>query len=67
MAQDKWMQKASEKMGKKGTKGSLHKALHVPEDKKIPTSKLNKASHSKNSKLRKKANFAKNARKSSKS
>jgi hypothetical protein len=64
---EKWMQKASEKMAEKGTKGSLHKALHVPEGKKISASKLSKAAHSKNPKLRKKANFAKNAKKASKS
>lgn len=40
-------------------KGSLHKALGVPVDKKIPTKKLDKALHSKNMKVRKEANLAK--------
>ena len=44
-------------------KGSLHKALHVPEGKKIPASALEKAKHSKSAAIRKKANFAINAKK----
>jgi hypothetical protein len=39
-------------------KGALHKELHVPEGKKIPASKLKKAEHSKNPKLRKRAHLA---------
>ena len=39
--------------------GSLHKALHVPEGKTIPSGKLEKASHSENPSLAKKANLAK--------
>jgi len=39
--------------------GSLHKALHVPEGEKIPAKKLEKAAHSDNPKLAKKANLAK--------
>lgn len=39
--------------------GALHKALHVPEDKKIPTSKMNKALHSSNLRIREEANLAK--------
>jgi len=39
--------------------GSLHKALHVPEGEKIPAKKLEKATHSHNPKLAKKANLAK--------
>jgi hypothetical protein len=39
--------------------GSLHKALHVPAGEKIPAKKLEKASHSENPKLAKKANLAK--------
>lgn len=47
---------------KASRKGSLHKALGVPEGKKIPESKLKKAEHSKNKKLKKKAVFAENAK-----
>ena len=36
----KWIQKAREKMEKKGTVGSLHRALDVPEGKKIPLAKM---------------------------
>jgi hypothetical protein len=39
--------------------GSLHKALHVPAGEKIPAKKLEKASHSENPKLARKANLAK--------
>lgn len=38
--------------------GALHKSLHVPEDKKIPVKKIKKAEHSKNPKLRKRAQLA---------
>jgi len=38
--------------------GSLHKALHVPKGEKIPEKKLEKAEHSKNPKLAKKAHLA---------
>lgn len=52
-----WVQEAFSK-----NKGSLHKALHVPKDEKIPQSKIIKAEHSKNPKLRKKAILAETAR-----
>lgn len=39
-------------------KGALHKALGVPQDKKIPSSKLNKAAHAKG-KVGKEARLAK--------
>ena len=39
-------------------KGALHRALHIPEDKKIPAKKLDKATHSTNPKIRKEANLA---------
>ena len=39
-------------------KGALHKALHVPEGKKIPTAKLEKAEHSKNPTIRREAHLA---------
>lgn len=43
--------------------GALHKALHVPMDKKIPEAKLEKAEHSKNPKMRQRANLAKTLKK----
>jgi hypothetical protein len=49
----KWLQKAHIK------KGALHEQLHVPADKKIPAAKLDKASHSSNPTLRRRANLAK--------
>jgi hypothetical protein len=49
---EKWIQGAIKH------KGSLHRALHVPEGEKIPASKLKKAEHSKNPKLAKKAHLA---------
>ena len=39
-------------------KGALHRALHVPEGKKIPAAKLEKAEHSKNPTMRKRAALA---------
>ena len=48
---------------KKSHKGLLHKKLGVPEGKKIPAEKLEKAKHSKSPALRKEANFAVNAKK----
>ena len=39
--------------------GALRKALHVPEGKNIPSGKLEKASHSENPTLAKRANLAK--------
>jgi len=38
--------------------GALHKSLHVPKGEKIPESKLEKAEHSKNPKLRARARLA---------
>jgi hypothetical protein len=43
-------------------KGELHRELHVPQGKKIPLSKLHKAEHSSDSKLRKRAQLAENLR-----
>lgn len=40
-------------------KGALHKELHVPMGKKIPRSKISKASKSTNPKLARRANLAK--------
>lgn len=50
----RWIQKA---VGK--NPGALHRALHVPENEKIPAAKLEKAAHSKNPTMRKRANLAK--------
>ena len=43
--------------------GALHKELGVKEGKKIPAKKLEKAEHSKNPTLRKRANLAKTLKK----
>jgi len=53
MAKEKWIASAIKKPG------ALHKELGVKEGKKIPTSKLKKAEHSKNPTERKRANLAK--------
>ena len=53
---EKWIQKAVNP----AHKGGLHKALHVAQDKTIPKAKIEKATHSKNPKLRHMAQFAKN-------
>ena len=53
---EKWIQKAVNPK----TKGNLHKALHVAQDETIPKAKIEKATHSKNPKLRHMAQFAKN-------
>ena len=49
---EKWISKMHMK------KGALHKALHVPEGKKIPEKKLKKAEHSKSPLMRKRATLA---------
>jgi len=51
---EKWIQKAINP----DNKGALHRSLGVPEGKKIPEKKLEKAEHSKNGTLRKRANLA---------
>jgi len=56
---EKWIQKAVNP----ANKGNLHKALHVAQDEKIPKAKIEKATHSKNPKLRHMAQFAKNVAK----
>lgn len=43
--------------------GALHKQLGVPEGEKIPAKKLEKAAHSSNALLRKRANLAKTLKK----
>ena len=50
------------KLDLKLKKGALHKELGVPQGKKIPEAKLQKALHSKNSLTRKRAQFAENAK-----
>ena len=44
-------------------KGALHKSLGVPEGKKIPEKKLEKAEHSKNPLTRKRAHLAETLKK----
>jgi hypothetical protein len=39
-------------------KGALHRELHIPQNKKIPIKRLEKASHSSNHLLNKRANLA---------
>lgn len=51
----KWIQKAIPE----SHKGKLHRELGVPEGKKIPAKKLEKASHSKNLTISRQANLAK--------
>ena len=50
---EKWIGKMKMK------KGALHRELGVPEDKKIPSKKLERAEHSKNPKEKKRAVLAK--------
>lgn len=52
----KWMKKAFSKH-----EGKLHKRLHVPQDEKIPASKLEKATHSSDASLKREAVLAKTA------
>jgi len=59
----KWIQSARQKMERKGTVGSLRKALGVKQGDTISAAQLEKAAHSANPAIRKKANFAKNVRK----
>jgi len=56
---DKWIQKAVNPE----TKGALHKTLGVPEGKKIPEKKLEKAIHSKDPLTKKRAIFAETLKK----
>ena len=53
----KWIQEAIKKPG------SLRRELHVKKGEKIPEEKLEKATHSKNPKERKRANLAKTLKK----
>ena len=56
----KFIQKA---LSKPGSRGALHRELHVPEGEKIPEAKLAKAEHSTNPKLRKRAVLARTLKK----
>ena len=53
MAKKNWIAGATK------NKGALHRALHVPAGEKIPAAKLEKAAHSKNPTMRKRAALAK--------
>lgn len=57
MADKNWIKNAIK------NKGSLHKELGVKEGKKIPEKKLEKAGHSKDDKLKKRAVLAKTLKK----
>lgn len=59
----KWIQKARERMERKGTVGALHRSLGVPAGEKIPSGKLRTAAKSRNKKLAARARFALNVRK----
>lgn len=62
MAKKNWIGKATDKMEKKGTVGSLHRALGVPEGKTIPQEKMTAAKKNR-PELAKKIQFAENVRK----
>lgn len=63
----KWIQKARKSMERRGTVGSLHRALGVPEDETIPAKKMaaaaSRAKRTGNTALAKKVNFARNVAK----
>lgn len=52
-----WIQKAIQKPG------ALHRALHVPQDKKIPSGVLSKAAHAQNPLLRHRGQLAQTLKK----
>lgn len=58
-----WIGPAREKMERKGTVGSLHRALHVSEGNKISSKRLEEARRDAGPSLRKKIQFAENVRK----
>lgn len=51
-AKKMWIQKATK------NKGALHRALHIKKGKNIPEAKLERAEHSKNPLMRKRAHLA---------
>ena len=59
MAGKNWIGKATEKMERKGSVGSLHRALGVPQSKTIPKAKMAAAKKSR-PELAKKIQFAEN-------
>lgn len=63
----KWIQKARDKMEKKGTVGALHRDLGVAQGAKIPAGKLAaagaRAKRTGNTKLERRVQFAENVRK----
>jgi hypothetical protein len=63
----KWIQKARDKMEKKGTVGALHRELGVPAGQKIGSGKLaaaaSRAKRSGDTKLARRVQFAENVRK----
>lgn len=61
---DLWMQAASERMERKGTKGALHRQLGVPEGERIPQRTLQVAARAPGL-LGKRARFALRAREAS--
>ncbi len=61
--QNKWIQRADASMERRGTKGALRASLGAKSGEPIPTAKLDKAAHSDNPTLRKRAQFALNVRK----
>jgi hypothetical protein len=56
---EKWIQKAIPK----SHKGALHEEMGIPEGKKIPEKKLEKAEHSSNPKLARRAHLAETLKK----
>jgi len=64
---EKWAQKARKSMQRRGTEGSLHRALGVPEGEKIGASRLAgakaRAKRTGNTKLMRKVLFAQNVNK----
>lgn len=64
---EKWAQKASKEMERKGTKGALHAQLGVPQGEKIGQSRLaaaaKRAKETGNTKLARRVAFARNVNK----
>lgn len=50
--------KALERVSESTSKGGLHRSLGVPEDEKIGAARIEKATHSRNPKVRRQANLA---------
>jgi hypothetical protein len=63
---EKFFQRAAKSMERRGTKGALHRQLHVPEGEPIPASKLKaagaRAKRTGNTQLAKRVGFAKAGR-----